>query len=97
MLVIVLRTLSRIAHSLQLDLACDIIVFVYHRYLFVFVLQECISRVNAVHCDNFQVVSGSDNGTLVIHDFLGPTSLILRTKNSLSRCIHFFKPHACTL
>ena len=37
-----------------------------------FSLQEHTVGVDAVQCDDFQVISGSYDGTLVIHDFLVP-------------------------
>ena len=61
--------------SSQLDLACDIIVIIC---LF-FSLQEHTNVIHAVQCDDFHVIGGSKDGTLVIYDFLDPTPPFLRT------------------
>ena len=44
-----------------------------------FSLQEHTGIVEGVQCDDFQIISGSYDGTLLIHDFLDPTPPILTT------------------
>ena len=44
-----------------------------------FSLQEHTLCVDAVQFDDFQIISGSRHGTILIHDFLDPTPPILRT------------------
>ena len=44
-----------------------------------FSMQEHTDWVMGVQCDDFQIISGSKDGTLLVHDFLGPIAPILTT------------------
>ena len=44
-----------------------------------FSLQQHTDVVRGVQCDDFQIISGSQDGTLLVHDFLDPTPPILTT------------------
>ncbi len=44
-----------------------------------FSLQEHRDWVSTLQFDDYRVISGYEDGTLVIHDFLDPTPPILKT------------------